>query len=58
MLLRLADCDPRARQAVELAADSDADALLRDVAHYALAGQHVRSRRAYQRRARRKRPPA
>lgn len=58
MLLRLVDRDPRARQAVERAADSDADALVRDVARDALAGQHVRSRRAYQRRAKRKRPPA
>jgi hypothetical protein len=54
VLLRLADRDPQARQAVERAADNDGDALVRDVACRALAGQHVRSRRAYQRRAKRK----
>lgn len=58
VLLRLADRDPRARQAVEQAADDDRDVLVREVARRALAGQHVRSRRAYQRRARRRRTPA
>jgi HEAT repeat protein len=58
VLLRLADRDPRARQAVERAADNDGDALVREVARRALTGQHVRSRKAYQRRAKRKRTPA
>jgi hypothetical protein len=58
VLLRLADRDPRARQAVEHAADNDEDALVREVARRALAGQHVRSRRAYQRRAKRTHTPA
>jgi HEAT repeat protein len=58
VLLRLAERDPRARQAVERAADNDGDALVREVARRALAGQHVRSRKAYQRRAKRKRTPA
>jgi HEAT repeats len=46
VLLRLADRDPQSRQAVERAADSDGDALVRDVARRALASQHVRSRKA------------
>jgi HEAT repeat protein len=58
VLLRLADRDPRARHAVEHAADNDGDTLVREVAHRALAGQHVRNRRAYERRAKRKRFPA
>jgi HEAT repeats len=58
VLLRLADRDPRARRAVERAAHSDGDALVRDVASRALAGEHIRSRRAYQRRAKRKRARA
>jgi HEAT repeats len=58
VLLRLADRDPRARRAVERAADSDGDALVREVAGRALAGQHIRSRKAYQRRAKRNRTPA
>ena len=58
VLLRLADRDPRARQVVEQAADDDRDVLVREVARRALAGQHVRSRTAYQRRARRRRTPA
>jgi hypothetical protein len=58
LLLRLADRDPRGRQAVERAADNDEDSLVREVARQALAGQHVPSRRAYQRRARRKRTTA
>jgi HEAT repeat protein len=58
VLLRLADRDPRARQAVEHAAGNDSDALVREVASCALAGQHVRSRRAYQRRVKRKRSSA
>jgi hypothetical protein len=57
VLLRLADRDPRARQALEQAANNDVDALVREVAHGALAGQHVRSRRAYERRVKRKRTP-
>jgi hypothetical protein len=43
---------------VERVADGDHDPLVRDVAHRALAGQHVRSRKAYKRRARRTRTPA
>jgi hypothetical protein len=58
VLLRLADRDRRARRAVEHAADNDGDALVREVAHLALTGQHVRSRRAYERRAKRQRTPA
>jgi GNAT superfamily N-acetyltransferase len=58
VLLGLADRDPQARQAVERAADSDADALIRGVARRALAGEHVRARKAYQRRAKRRRTPA
>jgi hypothetical protein len=58
ILLRVADRDPRARPAVERVADGDHDPLVRDVAHRALAGQHVRSRKAYKRRARRTRTPA
>jgi hypothetical protein len=58
LLLRLADRDPRARGAVERAAASDSDMLVREVAHRALDGEHVRRRRAYQRRTRRKAPPA
>ena len=58
VLLRLADRDPRARQVVEQTADDDRDVLVREVARRALAGQHVRSRTAYQRRARRRRTPA
>jgi HEAT repeat protein len=57
VLLRLADRDPRARQALEQAANNDVDALVREVAHGALAGRHVRSRRAYERRVKRKRTP-
>jgi hypothetical protein len=58
VLLRLTGRDPQARQAVELAADNDEDALVREVANRALAGQHVRSRKAYQQRAKRKRTRA
>jgi hypothetical protein len=58
VLLRLADRDPRARQTVEDAADNDGDVLVREVARRALAGQHVRARKAYQRRAKRKGTPA
>jgi len=50
VLLRLADRDPRARQAVAHAADHDMDDLVREVASRALSGEHVRSRRAYERR--------
>jgi hypothetical protein len=58
VLLRLADRDPRARGAVERAADRDSDVLVREVARRALTGEHVRRRRAYQRRTKRERPPA
>jgi hypothetical protein len=58
VLLRLADRDPRARQAVERAADEDGDALVREVARRALAGERVRGRKAYQRRAKRTPEPA
>jgi hypothetical protein len=58
VLLRLADRDPGARQAVERTADNDTDDLVREVARRALAGEHVRSRRAYQRRRKPKRTPA
>lgn len=53
VLLRLAARDPRARAAVVRAADDDHDPLVRDVARRALQGEHVRSRKAYERRARR-----
>jgi hypothetical protein len=49
-LLELADRDPRARTAVETAADHDRDDLVRDVARRALAGEHVRGRKSYERR--------
>jgi hypothetical protein len=55
-LLEFADRDPRARVAVETAASRDRDDLVRDVARRALAGEHVRDRRSYERGARR--PPA
>lgn len=58
VLLRLADRDPRARHAVERAADDDTDELVREVARRALTGEHVRSRRAYRRRRKPKRTPA
>ncbi len=54
-LLEFADRDPRARVAVATAASSDRDDLVRDVARRALAGEHVRDRRSYERGARR--PP-
>jgi len=56
ILLRLADRDARARDAIKRAVDEDPDELLREVASRALAGQHIRARRAYERHARR-RPP-
>jgi hypothetical protein len=55
VLLRLADRDPRARAAVENASEKDNDHLLREVARRALAGEHVRARKAYERRDRRQR---
>jgi hypothetical protein len=55
LLLHLADRDPRARAAVEKASTDDADDLLRDVARRALAGEHVRARKACERRSRRHR---
>jgi HEAT repeat protein len=50
VLLRLAARDPRARAAVERAAEDDDDPLVRAVARLALDGHHVRRRKAYQRR--------
>ena len=55
VLVRLSDRDPRARAAVARAAELDADELVRDVASRALAGEHVRARKAYERLARRRR---
>ena len=52
VLLRLADRDPRARAAVEHAAEHDPDRLLREVATRALAGEHVRARKMYERHGR------
>jgi len=49
-LLEFADRDPRARRAVETAAAHDRDDLVRDVARRALAGEHIRNRKSYQRR--------
>ena len=53
VLLRLSGRDPRARRAVERAAQADADPLVRDVARRALQGEHVRARKTYERAARR-----
>ena len=53
ILLRLADRDPRANAAVEQASRQDPDKLVRHVATLALAGGHVRARKAYQRATRR-----
>lgn len=55
VLIRLGLRDPRARAAVEHAATEDEDMLVREVARTALLGHHVRSRKAYERRSRRKR---
>jgi hypothetical protein len=49
-LLDFTNLDPRARTAVEAAAEHDRDDLVRDVAHRALAGEHIRDRKSYLRR--------
>ena len=54
LLLRLADRDVRAREAVERASEGDPDELIRSVAARALAGEHVRARKTYERGARRR----
>ncbi len=53
LLLRLADRDVRAREAVERASEGDPDELIRSVAARAIAGEHVR-RKTYERGARRR----
>ncbi|HEV2069469.1 MAG TPA: hypothetical protein VGR26_06725 [Acidimicrobiales bacterium] len=55
LLLRLASRDVRAREAVERASERDPDELIRYVAVQALAGEHVRARKTYERGARRRR---
>jgi len=55
VLLRLADRDASARAAVVKASTEDPDDLVREVAARALAGEHVRARKMYQRAARRAR---
>ncbi|MCU1390062.1 MAG: hypothetical protein JWL72_3400 [Ilumatobacteraceae bacterium] len=52
VLLRLSDRDSSARDAVERSTHEDADELIRDVATRALAGEHIRSRKMYERHAR------
>jgi hypothetical protein len=52
VLLRLSDRDPSARAAVEESTQHDPDELVREVALRALAGEHIRSRKMYERHAR------
>lgn len=52
MLLRLSGSDARARAAIEEAAVSDSDAIVRTAAAGALAGRPVQPRKRYQRQQR------
>ncbi|HEV2069181.1 MAG TPA: hypothetical protein VGR26_05260 [Acidimicrobiales bacterium] len=54
LLLRLTGRDVRARAAVERASERDPDELIRYVAIRALAGEHVRARKTYERGVRRR----